>query len=135
MKRTIDKTKEVKKKEEVKQEFKLLECIVLWKKKSKAALDYLSGKLVTGDPVVAFYNTNKKNPKEPDIRVYDIIEDGKQGNEIISLWETISKNETRYLTGSTNEKEKLVGFYAKEENEKRPYIRVYFREETDDKPF
>ena len=46
--------------------------------------------------IVAYFNTRKKNPKEPDIRVYDIDSEGKQGIEVAVLWENISKNENRY---------------------------------------
>ena len=76
--------------------------------------------------LVGYFNTNKKNPKEPDIRVYSLNNEGNQDIEVADLWENISKQETRYLSGSTNDKEKLVGFYGDKKEEKRPYIRVYF---------
>ena len=111
--------------------FDLPESFVLWENTSKSGMKYLSGytseELQT--KLVGFYNTNKKNPKEPDVRIYDIDADGNQGNEVCSLWENISKNETRYLTGTTNENEKIIAFYNKvEENPNRPYIRAYYKQ-------
>lgn len=125
-------------KKEVKQEVQLKEAFVLWKKTAKSGKDYLNGFFVNEDGnkeyLTGFFNTNKKNPKEPDIRVYTSVAEGEESVEVASLWEYISKNEKRYLSGMTNEKEKLVAFYGK--TEKAPYIRAYFREETtDDLPF
>ena len=79
--------------------------------------------------VIGFFNTNKKNPKEPDIRIYVLDEKNNIGKEVASLWDSLSKQNVRYLTGITDEKEKLVGFYGNEHEEKRPFIRVYFEEE------
>ena len=110
--------------------FDLTEAFVLWEKTSKAGRKYLSGK--TSEELdflelVGFYNTNKKNPKEPDIRIYDIDSEGNQGNEVCSLWENISKNENRYLTGTTNDNEKIIAFYTKEVINGRPYIKAYYK--------
>lgn len=109
----------------------LKETFVLWKNLSNNGKEYLSG-LTTDDPensfkLVGYFNTIKKNPKEPDIRIYSLNDDGKQDSEVASLWETVSKNENRYLTGSTNEKEKLIAFYTNAEEEKRPYLRAYYK--------
>lgn len=112
-------------------EFNLPEAFVLWENTSKAGMKYLSGNTSEElhTKLVGFYNTNKKNPKEPDVRIYDIDSEGNQGNEVCSLWENISKNETRYLTGSTNEQEKIIAFYNNvEENPSRPYIRAYYKQ-------
>ena len=123
--------KEVKQ-EEVKQEFNLKEAFVLWKQKSeRTGAEYLTGK--TSDEAAvklrAFFNTNKKSPKQPDITIYTNDEKGER-LEVASLWENVSEETgKRYLTGSTNEKEKLVGFYTKVEDEKRPYIRVYYKQD------
>ena len=114
---------------EVKQELTLKEAFVLWKNKSKNGNDYLSG-FVAGDEntkLVGYFNTSKNNPKQPDVRVYSVV-DGKQDIEVASLWANVSKNDNKYLTGSTNDNEKLVAFYGKENEEKRPYIRVYYKE-------
>lgn len=117
------------KKEEVKQEVKLTEAFVLWKNKAKSGLDYFKGMDLNKVKLVAFYNSTKKNPKEPDVRIYTVNAEGKQDKEVASLWENVSKNEKRYLTGSTDEKEKLVAFYGDESDEKKPYIRAYFKED------
>ena len=107
----------------------LAEAFALWVHKSKAGNEYLSG-LTTAENgnvrLVGYFNTNKKNPKEPDIRVYSLNDEGNQDIEVADLWENVSKQDTRYLSGSTNDKEKLVGFYGDKKEEKRPYIRVYF---------
>lgn len=117
-----------------KKDEKLVEAFVLWEKKSKNNTFYLTGVTSTAcDEVkrlIAFYNGSKKNPKEPDIRVYSVDAAGKQDTEVAGLWNNVSKNEKEYLTGVSGDKEKLIGFYAAEKgNMKRPDIRVYFREE------
>lgn len=125
--------KTVEEKVEVKQEVTLKEAFALWKNVGKTTgKEYLSGNAskecgeLAGAALVGFYNTNKENPKAPDIRI--CVKDGDKTIEVASLWENISKNEKRYLTGMTNEKEKLVGFYSKEENTNKPDIRVYFKD-------
>ena len=128
MKKT-ETTKTVEKGEERK--FDLTEAFVLWENTSKAGMKYLSGNTseeLDSTKLVGFYNTNKKNPKEPDIRIYDIDSEGNQGNEVCCLWENISKNEKRYLTGTTNEQEKIIAFYNGEENTIRPKIRAYYKQ-------
>lgn len=110
----------------------LKESFVLWKNMSSKQNEYLSGITSTNDSdhlfkLVGYFNTNKKNPKEPDIRIYSLNDEGKQDSEVASLWESISKNNNRYLTGTTNEKEKLIAFYGNSEDEKRPYIRAYYK--------
>lgn len=113
--------------------FDLTEAFVLWKNKSKKGEKYLSGYTALDEKensvkLVGFYNTNKKNPKEPDIRIYDIDSEGNQGNEVCSLWENISKNENRYLTGTTNDNEKIIAFYTKEVINDRPDIKAYYKQ-------
>lgn len=121
MKTTVSKTK---KNEEKRGELK--EILVLWSKTSEKGLEYLSGSLSDEKKyLVGYFNTTKKNPKEPDIRVYLLNDEGKQDHEICSLWNTESKNGVQYLTGVTDEKEKLVGFYGDENNKARPLIKVY----------
>ena len=131
--KTKQTTKEVVEKGEVKKEFNLTEAFVLWKNKSKNNVEYLSGKLSdegSNVKLVGYFNTRKKNPKEPDIRIYDIDSDGTQGIEVCSLWENIGKNEKRYLTGTTNDQEKIIAFYNNmEENPNRPYIRAYYKQD------
>ena len=113
-------------KEVAKQSVKLEEAFALWKNKSKSGYDYLSGNDLHKNKLVGYFNTNKKNPKEPDIRVYGTDSDGKQVKEVASLWSTVSKNDKQFLTGSTSDKEKLVAFF--DGKEKHPYIRAYFKE-------
>lgn len=125
MRKTIEK-------QEVKQEFNLKEAFVLWRNKAKSGDYYLSGftsEECGSQKLVGYFVGNKKNPKEPDVRVYTLDAEGKQDKEVASIWENISKNDVRYLTGVTDDKEKLVCFYGKENEEKRPYIRAYFRED------
>lgn len=105
----------------------LKEIFALWKNKSKANQDYLSGytneeKIEDRMNLVAFFNTDKKNPNEPDIRVYQKGE--KLTNEVASLWTNVSNKGVKYLSGTDNEGKKIVGFYGDESQEKRPYIRV-----------
>lgn len=114
-------------------EFKLEQAFVLWKNTSKKGTEYLKGKDLHGNKVLGYFNTNKKNPKEPDVRVYVVAEDGKTDKEIASLWDYTSKSGKQYLSGSTDEKEKLVAFYGK--SEKAPHISAYFRPEENDLPF
>lgn len=130
------KTKQTTKKEVVgkgeEKGFKLTEAFVLWKNESKNNVEYLSGRLEGKEEVklVGYFNSRKKNPKEPDIRVYDIDSEGKQGIEVAVLWENISKNENRYLTGNTNDDERLVAFYSDiDENPTRPYIKAYYKQD------
>ena len=125
-------TKEIKEKKKVeREETKLTEAFALWVHDSKTGTKYLSGilndKLGSGK-VVGFYNSNKKNPKEPDIRVYSIDSEGNQDKEIADLWDSLSKNENEYLTGISDEKERLIGFYGNGgKSGKEPFIKVYFK--------
>lgn len=110
----------------VEKENNLRESFVLWKNVSKNNVEYLKG-YTCGEnwiKIVGYFNTNKKNPKEPDIRIYCEKED-KTMIEICSLWDTISKNNTRYLTGVTNEDERIIAFYDGTNN--RPYIKAYYK--------
>ena len=104
----------------------LRECLVLWKNVSKNNVEYLKGYISNEEhkEIVGYFNTNKKNPKEPDIRIYCEVDD-KTVEEICSLWDSISKNNTRYLTGKTNEDERIIAFYDGSGN--RPYIKAYYK--------
>ncbi len=115
--------------EEKQEQYNKNECFVLWKHQGKNG-EYLTGKTVGKDTIdmklVGFFNTNKKNPKEPDVQIYE-SKDGKKGEKICILWENISKKEVRYLSGST-ESDKVIAYYNRVENDKQPFIRGYFKE-------
>lgn len=125
--------KEVTKKEERKNDLK--EAFVLWINKSKKdeGTKYLSGYHFDKEKeeqtdLIGFFNTNKKNPNEPDIRIY-LKDEEEHKEEVASLWSNVSEKGVKYLTGKTNENEKLIGFFNKEKINQRPDIRVYFKEE------
>ena len=122
--------KEVKeeiKKEEKKEEFNLEEAFVLWKHEGKAGTSYLTGNTKEKVKLLGFFNTKKKNPKEPDVRIYLVDKEGKQGDEVCALWETESKNGNKYLSGNS-EDDFLVAFYnVTDGDEKHPYIRAYYK--------
>ena len=125
--------KQVEEKKLQKEDVKLEEAFVLWKNEAKSGINYLKGNTPIDKKgnqlsLVGFFHTNKANPKEPDIRVYS-LNDGEQDKEVCALWENISKNETRHLTGMTDEREKIIAFYNDSENEKRPYIRAYYKQD------
>ena len=113
-------------KETEKERGELKEILALWTKTSKDGLEYLSGSLSDEKKyLVGYFNTNKKNPKEPDIRIYILDDEGKQDHEICSLWSYESKKGVEYFTGITDENEKVVAFYGDRNNTTRPLIRVY----------
>lgn len=127
--KSINKTREEIKERE--NETSLQEAFVLWKVKSKSGIDYLSGNLKIKENeyvrIIGYFNGEKKNPNEPDIRIFSLDPEGNQDKEICSLWEHLSKNDVRYLTGISDENEKVVAFYNKDKENNRPYIRCYYR--------
>lgn len=118
-------------KEEVKIEERkeLEEAFALWSNNSKSGTEYLSGK-VDDMKLIGFFNKDKKNEKEPDIRIYIVENDEISKEAVASLWKNVSKGGNYYLSGSDNEDKKLVGFYNNKfiEFPNRPYIRVYYSE-------
>ena len=109
-----------------KKEFTMEQAFALWKNKGKDGKVYF-----TGGDLIAFYNTMKKNPKEPDLRIYKKAPKGeKLGEELTSLWCNVSKAGKKYLTGKYNDK-KVVCFINEKANEKQPYISAYY---SDSKP-
>lgn len=108
----------------IEKEFNLKESFVLWKNTSKEGKAYFTGRTDGKSKVTGFYNTNKKNPKEPDLRVID-----KEDKSFASLWCNVGKNEKKYLSGTLESGQKIVGFFAKVEDEKKPFIRVYLSED------
>lgn len=106
----------------------LKEAFALWINK-KGETVYYTGKTSSEKPVrlVAFVNTNKKNPNQPDINVYEQVEKGADKPNIASLWLNKSKEGKEYYSGIDNEGVKLVGFINKETQDgKYPSIRIYF---------
>lgn len=115
-------------KQEVKKEY-AKELFSLWEKTSKKGEKYLENKLLKG-----FYNTNKKNPKEPDLRIHKVEVNGDLGGEYASIWCNVSKAGNKYLAGHINDekKTKLIGFINKETKDgKLPKVRIYTQEEYD----
>lgn len=53
----------------------------LWYQTSKSKTKYLTGVTEDGDRLVAFFNRKKKNPNEPDIRVYLSIDEEAEDDE------------------------------------------------------
>lgn len=128
-------TQETPKTEEVKREFNLKEFFVLWKyENKKKAITYYMGHITSKEyefsKLIAFQNSKKKNPKEPDLRIYLVDEKGKKDTEVfISLWMNATENGKEYFSGKMGD-DRLVGFISKNTENNRPAIRVYF---SDDK--
>ena len=106
----------------------LKEVFALWETK-KGDTIYYTGK--TSDEsatrLVAFVNTTKKNPNQPDINVYEQKEKGEDKPQVASLWQNKSKAGKQYYGGQDNEGKKLVGFINEDTKEgKYPSIRVYY---------
>lgn len=129
MKKVESSNIKVNKEYEVKKEFDLKEAFALWQHVSKEGNSYLTGS-VENMKLIGFYNKNKKNEKEPDIRVYSVENDEISKEAVASLWKNLSKDNKYYLTGTDNEGLKLVGFYNDNiiEYPNRPVVRVYYKE-------
>lgn len=129
MKTTTKKVENIKEKEV--KENSMKELCILWHHKTESEVEYLSGNLseeLKYQKVIAFYNKNKKNEKEPDIRVYSLDDENKKDVQIISLWNQVSKSNLKYLSGKTNENEDVVAFYNQDDDIKKPRIKVYLKE-------
>ena len=106
----------------------LQEVLALWENK-KGDTVYYTGKTAGDNPIriVAFVNTIKKNPNQPDIQIYEQVEKGEERPQIASLWQNKSKAGKIYYGGQDNENKKLVGFInADTKDGKYPSIRVYY---------
>ena len=103
----------------------------LWKHTSKSGKDYFSGKREDNrQKLTGFFNTNKKNPKEPDLRVYCVEPNGELcKEEYVSLWCNVAKSGRKYLTGKLGEK-RIVGFINDQAEGNRPYVSVYYSEDA-----
>lgn len=102
--------------------FNLEQAFALWKNKSKDG----SKSYFTGYGLIGFYNTMKKNPKEPDLRVYKQTKDNEPlGEPVTSLWCNVSKGGKKYLSGKYEGK-KVVCFINEKAEGKKPYISAYY---------
>ena len=117
-----------KKKEAKKQA--LEEVCALWEMEGEKP--YLKGKDNEGKIVKGFYRTNKKNPKEPDIVVCSVDDEGNAKDEIVALWSQVSKETKKeYFYGKAGD-ENVLAFYSEQvEGKNRPKIRLYFRDEEE----
>lgn len=113
------------------QEFTLQEVFALWKKESKSGNPYFTGKSVEGISLRGFFVTNKKNPKEPDLRVYTVDEHGNLSEKpITSLWCNVSKKTNhKYLTGALGG-QRVIAFIRNNDNDKQPYVKCYYSEDA-----
>lgn len=109
--------------------------IALWKKRSKdGKKTYFTGKMEDGTNenefyLTAFYNTDKKNLKEPDMRVYARDDEGNLSKEpILSLWCNATKNGKKVLSGKIDGK-RVIGFINQNAKENQPYISIYWSDE------
>lgn len=112
---------------------KLEGVCALWRHKSKSGKGYyFSGSTEDRKTMLTgFYNTEKKNLKEPDIRVYVRDQEGKLSPEpFVSLWCNSTKKGKKILSGKIDGK-KVVGFINEKGSEKAPYISIYW---SDDEP-
>jgi uncharacterized protein (DUF736 family) len=115
------------------QDFTMQDIFALWKKTSKNGNTYFDGKSKEGLYLRGFFNTNKKNPKEPDLRVYVSDENKELSKEpLISMWCNVSKSGSKYLTGKLGNK-RVVAFVRKSDNEKAPYLTAYYSEDKQEK--
>lgn len=107
------------------------QVFAMWKRESAKGNPYFTGKIGEKE-IRGFYNTNKKNLKEPDIRIYKLDKDGNlEKEEYLSLWCNASKKGTKVLSGTLDGK-RVVGFVnvkATAEN-KQPYFSLYWDVET-----
>lgn len=109
----------------------LKKVLALWKRTSKNGKAYFSGKVDDGTfendfNVTAFYNTDKKNLKEPDLKIYARDDEGNLSKEpLLSLWCNPTKNGKKVLSGKLDGK-RVVGFINEKASEKQPYISVYY---------
>lgn len=108
---------------------KLTGVFALWKQKSKNGGTYFSGKTEGGSFLTGFYVTDKKNLKEPDLRVYAKDSEGNLSKEpFCSLWCNATKNGKKILSGKLDGK-RVIGFIKADASEKQPYISVYYSDE------
>jgi hypothetical protein len=105
--------------------FSKAEAFAMWKHESKKCT-YYTGKSKGGKSLIAFLNSKKDNPKQPDISVYESVSaDEKLGKSLCGLWVQQSASGNKHLSGKLNG-EWVTGFFTKSKNEKAPAFTVYF---------
>lgn len=120
-------------KKQEKEKFNLEEAFVLWKQTSKKGSSYLTGHDLHKNRLVGYFETNftKKSESQPDIRVYDLDENGKNKNEVCVLWLSTSKSGKIYYSGITSDEEKVIAFQTDDEEDLvKPFLKAYFKEEN-----
>ena len=128
------KTKTTAKASTQKKEFNLERLLVLWRYKSKKGNVYFSGKTEEGAKVSGFYNKDKQNPKEPDIKLYFFDDEGNlEKDPFLAMWCNATTKDKKYLSGKYEEK-RVVGFINEksEINGVKPYINVYFSDDQEE---
>lgn len=103
------------------------QAFVMWKTQQQNGKIVLTGKF-GNDKIIGYFNTMKKNPKEPDIRLYfnDYIKDN-----FGSLWVGNSDSGKKYLSGRLYNDKKVFGFIIHSEKPNAPYITVYYQEDNE----
>ena len=113
--------------QEQKKQFNMEQVMTMWLKKGKSGTMFVTGVDAAGSKIIGFFNGKKQNPKEPDVRIYYLDENGKaEQEEYTSLWMNVSKNDKKYLSGKIGT-QKVVGFINNKAkaNGKVPYFSVY----------
>ena len=113
----------------------LKQVLALWKREGKKGTSYFSGKVDDGTfendfKVTAFYNTEKKNLKEPDLKIYARDDEGNLSKEpMLSLWCNPTKDGKKKILSGKLDGKRVVGFINENATEKQPYISVYFSDD------
>ena len=110
----------------------LNELFAMWKQKSKAGKSYFTGK-DSGVQLKGFYNTKKENPKEPDLKIYKVDDNGELCKDVfLALWCNATESGKKYLSGKLKD-ERVVAFINEKatEDNKQPYLRVYLSDKTE----
>lgn len=107
--------------------FEKTQLFTMWLKSTKDKKNtFLSGQMANKERLVGFINGMKKNPNEPDMRIYKVDAEGKAEKEsFASLWVNLSKADKKYISGVCGDV-KLVGFFGKGGvDDKIPYFTIY----------
>jgi len=136
----MTKTKQVTEKttDQEKKEFNLEQVFAMWKETAKSGTTYFTG-YYKGQSLRGFYNTEKKNPNEPDVKIYTTNDEGKLSKEpLLSLWCNATDEGKKYLSGKLKDN-RVVGFINEKANaeNRQPYFSVYYsddKERPEEKP-